>query len=184
MGKHFSPKELDVIHAGAAGKLTAAEICRRLQAARRKLGKQGPHPTAVERALKGKTFQRARVEPRGRKAVLTQLNLRTLDATRKRLIAKAKGEYEVHWGDVIHAARVPTAHRTTAARALSEAGYGIEWRTPRLKPDRSDMDEESGTLDFQAPWMGSGGTRVAHVRQGVLAACATRQLWLHGAAVH
>ena len=121
MGKHFSPKELDVIHAGgAAGKLTAAEICRRLQAARRKLGKQGPHPTAVERALKG-TFQRARVEPRGRKAVLTPRNLRTLDATRKRLIAKAKGEYEVHWGDVIHAARVPTAHRTTAARALSEA---------------------------------------------------------------
>ena len=145
MGKHLSPKELDVIHVGAAGKLTAAEICRRLQAARRKLGKQGPHPTAVERALKGKTFQRARVEPRGRKAVLTQLNLRTLDATRKRLIAKAKGEYEVHWGDVIHAARVPTAHRTTAARALSEAGYGIEWRTPRLKPDRSDMDEEQRT---------------------------------------
>ena len=120
MGKHFSPKELDVIHAGGGA-------------------------TAVERALKGKTFQRARVEPRGRKAVLTQLNLRTLDATRKRLIAKAKGEYEVHWDDVIHAARVPTVHRTTAARALSEAGYGIEWRTPRLKPDRSDMDEEQRT---------------------------------------
>ena len=43
---------------------------------------------------------------------------------------------------------------------------------------------QSCTLDFQASWMGSGGTLVAHVGQGALAACATRQLWLHCAAVH
>ena len=141
MGKHFSPKELDSIHAWKADKISAADIHRRLQAARRKRGESGPHATSVERAFKGATFRRARAEARGRKAVLTPHNLRALDAARKRLISKASGDYEVHWDDVIRAARVPPVHRTTAARALKTVGYDIEWRAPRLKPDRSDMDE-------------------------------------------
>ena len=141
MGKHFSPKELDSIHAWKADKISAADIHRRLQAARRKRGESGPRATSVERAFQGATFRRARVEARGRKAMLTPHNLRALDAARKRLVPKAKCDYEVHWDDVIRAARVPPVHRTTAARALKEAGYDIEWRPPHLKPDRSDMDE-------------------------------------------
>ena len=81
------------------------------------------------------------MESRGRSCALTVHNLRALDKARKKLITEAKGEYEVHWDDVIRAARVPNVHRTTAARALKAAGYDIQWRAPRLKPDRTDLDD-------------------------------------------
>ena len=97
---------------------------------------------AVRRAMQGTTFRRSKVEARGRKRILTSANLRALDNTRKRLIAKADGDYEVHWDDVIRAARVPKVDRTTAAKCLRAAGYDIAWRPPRLKPARQEVDEE------------------------------------------
>ena len=97
---------------------------------------------AVQRALKGSTFKRAKIETRGRKKVLSHANLRALDRARKRLIAKADEEYEVHWDDVIRAARVPHVDRTTAAKSLKAAGYDISWRPPRTKPNRGEIDEK------------------------------------------
>ena len=129
------------MHAWKAKGAAAADIHRRLQAARRKAGVPGPHKASVHRALNGSSFRRGRVESRGRSCALTVHNLRALDKARKKLITEAKGEYEVHWDDVIRAARVPNVHRTTAARALKAAGYDIQWRAPRLKPDRTDLDD-------------------------------------------
>ena len=56
---------------------------------------------------------------------------------------KADGEYEVHWEDIIRAARIPGADRTTVAKNMKEAGYDIKWRHPRLKPARGEIDEEN-----------------------------------------
>ena len=42
---------------------------------------------------------------------------------------------EVHWQDILRAARVKV-HRTTAATAMRKAGYDVQWRRPREKPMR------------------------------------------------
>ena len=149
MGKHFSEAELDAMQKWKADGMGATEVHKRMQRARRRGGMSGPDLTSVRRALKGTPFKRSRVETRGRPRILTQPNVRALESTRRRLISKADGEFEVHWDDVIHAARVPLVHRTTAARNLKEAGYDIQWRTPRLKPARSagDQAQRAGIFD-------------------------------------
>ena len=134
MGKHFSDGELDSMHSLKAKGFTPVEIHRQLQGARRRRRQSGPDLTSVRRALKGATFKRARVETRGGRRILSARNVRSLDAARKRLIDEAKGEKEVHWDDVIEAARVPKVDRTTAAKSMRRAGYDIKWRAPRLKP--------------------------------------------------
>ena len=91
--------------------------------------------------MKGATFKRARVETRGGRRILSARNVRSLDAARKRLIDEAKGEKEVHWDDVIEAARVPKVNRTTAAKSMRRAGYDIRWRAPRLKPGRTPEED-------------------------------------------
>ena len=141
MGKHFADAELDLMFKLKAEKYSVPEIHRQLQAARRRRRKPGPDLTTVRRALKGATFKRSRVEARGARKVLSARNLKTLDATRKRLYKEAMGDHEIHWDDIIRAARVPQVHRTTVARSLNEAGYNIGWHTPRLKPERSTGDE-------------------------------------------
>ena len=117
------------------------EIHLKMQSARRRKRMAGPSLKSVRRALKGQSFKRTGVETRGRKRSLSAVNVRALERTRKVLIKKAEGECEVHWDDVIRAARVPAVHRSTAARALKAAGHNVQRRTPRLKPDRSKMDE-------------------------------------------
>ena len=108
---------------------------------RRKEKRPEPDLTTVRRALRGMTFKRGRSETRGRKRALSAKNLKTLDATRKRLIEKAQSDYEVAWDDVVKSSRVPRVHRTTAAKSLIAAGYDIRARTPRRKPCRTEIDE-------------------------------------------
>ena len=120
---------------------TPVEIHRQLQGARRRRRQSGPDLTSVRRALKGATFKRARVETRGGRRILSARNVRSLDAARKRLIDEAKGEKEVHWDDVIEAARVRKVNRTTAAKSMRRAGYDIKWRAPRLKPERTPEED-------------------------------------------
>ena len=127
MGKQFTACELDLMHQLHAQGASAAEIQRQVAAQRRPRG--GPDLTSVRRALRGRTFKRAKVETRGRPRSLTHINLRALNTARKRLIKKADGEYEVHWDDVIGAARAPGVHRATAARSMNRAGYDIKWRS-------------------------------------------------------
>ena len=95
----------------------------------------------LRRALAGKTFKRSATEARGRKRILSGKNVKALERTRLRLIAKANGEEEVHWDDIVRAARVPRVDRTTASKNLRAAGYDVKWRSPRLKPSRGEADE-------------------------------------------
>ena len=142
MGKHMTALEIGVVHTLKSQGITPVGIHRKLQRARAARGLGGPGVAAVQRALRGATHERSTVETRGRKPKLSSTTLKTLDATRKRLIAKADGQYEVHWEDIIRAARVPFVDRSTAARAMKAAGYDVKWRTPRLKPARSKIDKK------------------------------------------
>ena len=141
MGKHLSPEELDAIQGWKAQGLLASDILRKLKAARRRGRASGPSLKSVRRAMKGHSFKRTGVETRGRKRSLSAVNVRALERARKRLIKNADGDEEVHWSDVIRAARVPAVHRSTAARAVRAAGHNVQRRTPRLKPDRTNVDE-------------------------------------------
>ena len=130
MGKHLSAAELDSVQAWKSQGISTLEIHLRLQRARAAGGGDGPNLSTVRRALRGITHRRGMVETRGRKRSLSPANVRALNAARKRLIAKADGQYEVHWCDIIRAARVPNVDRSTAAKGMKAAGYDIQWRTP------------------------------------------------------
>ena len=142
MGRHLSAKELDDIHVWHAKGVAAMKIHERLEKRRARDGESGPELTTIRKVVKGKTWKRAKVETRGRKPSLSKRNLKSMDAARKRLIAKADSEREVHWKDVIKEARVPKVHVTTAAKSLRKAGYNVKWRPPRKKPYRDEIDEK------------------------------------------
>ena len=78
MGKQFSEVELDQVQAWKAQGMAATDIHERLARARAPARDRGPSLRSVQRALKGTTFRRVRVETRGRKEVLTLANLRAL----------------------------------------------------------------------------------------------------------
>ena len=142
MGSHFTPAELDNIMSWKEGGHTPIEIHARLVKGRKaeKPKRKGPDLTTVRRYIKGKTFKRSAVETRGRKKVLTQKNLQRLDEVRQEMITKVDGERGVHWKDVMRKARIPTADESTVAKRVKEA-FGVQARTPRLKPSRGDIDE-------------------------------------------
>ena len=53
------------------------------------------------------------------------------------LIKKKKGEEYVKWDTIIKKARVPTADRTTAAKAFAKHGIPVKFRPNRQKPQRT-----------------------------------------------
>lgn len=65
-----------------------------------------------------------------------------LNNTRISLIERAKGETEVCWREIQKKARVPSVHRTTAAKTMQSVGYSVKARPPRQKPCRSEIDEQ------------------------------------------
>ena len=146
MGKHFTEKELDRMFMLKAKKgkqaMTPTQIRDALALTRKKQGQPPPDLTSVRRALNGKTHRRGRQETRGAKRKLSAANLRTLNSTRKKLIAKAENAHEVRWQDVIEKAGVPKVDSTTAAKNMKEAGYDIAARKPREKPLRTIEDEK------------------------------------------
>ena len=75
MGKHFTTAEVDLMHQLHTQGVGAAEIQRRMAKQRGPRGKGGPDLTSVRRALRGRTFKRAKVETRGRPRSLTSINL-------------------------------------------------------------------------------------------------------------
>ena len=92
MGKHFSPAELDNIQNWKSKSWTPVQIHAQLTKDRTCTRQRGPDLTTARRFVKGKTFKRSAVETRGRKRVLSDRNLATMDRARDTLITKADGE--------------------------------------------------------------------------------------------
>ena len=145
MGKHLSADELDNIQKWKAAGVATRMIHDRLLKARRRKSKRrgetGPDITTVRRAVRGTSFKRARVETRGAKKILSTANLHALDRARLRLIKKADNDSEVHWEDVMRAARVPKCDPTTVAKNMKVAGLDVCARQPRTKPPHNEIDE-------------------------------------------
>lgn len=143
MAPHLSAAELDLMRQLLARHKSTADIRSRINGGRLRAGIAPVGIDACRRAAKGSTHLLGRAETRGRKKVLGKRAIRAMNKTRKELIKKAKGQYEVHWKDVIKAARVQKVHRTTAKRSFLREGLPVEWRRAREKPMRSaDIEKE------------------------------------------
>lgn len=116
MAPHLSDAELDYVFVLKDKGLAPTAIHKKLVDKRSKKGSKAPSLSRIRRALKGKTYKRGKVETRGRPGIFTLKKLRAMNATRKTLIKKAKGEKEIHWDDVLRASRVQCCPSTLAKR--------------------------------------------------------------------
>jgi hypothetical protein len=101
MAPHLTMAELDQIRAKSGAGKSPVEIHRWLASYRRRKGWMMPNLTNVRKVLRGKSYRVGLNETRGRKEKVSKKTVRKLDGLRKALIKKAKGEKEVHWGDVL-----------------------------------------------------------------------------------
>ena len=141
MAPHWTAQELDKMRGWR--ELTPQEVHQRLKRGRDQRNLATPNIKQVRKAMAGKTFKLGVAETRGAKRKLSKRNVRRLNTVRKDLIKKAKGEREVHWQDIIKAARVPQVSPKTARENLKAAGYDITRRAPRLKPLRTEAHEQA-----------------------------------------
>ena len=134
MAKQLSSVEREQVRRSAGTRATAAEIWKKLKAARAKRSLPPPDLTTIRRFLKGKTHRLDARENRGRVPIYTRQNVLKMEKTRKELIAKADGDWEVHWVDVMKKSRVAKADLTTVARSFAREEIDVRWHTPREKP--------------------------------------------------
>ena len=152
MAPHLSRAELDVVQGMAAKQKAASAILARITGQRARKGVEAPRIGAIERAIAGRTFKRGPKETRGRKPCMTKGHVKALDKTRQRLIKQAKGEREVHWGEIIAKAGIPSVDPTTAARTLRRHGIAVAARPPREKPLRT-AEHESERVRICNTWI-------------------------------
>ena len=79
MGAPFASDELDIIQKLKSEKATPVDIHARLVKDRKRRRQKAPVLTTVRRSLKGDTFKRSGVEPRGRKRLWSAVNFATMD---------------------------------------------------------------------------------------------------------
>ena len=85
---------------------TPTEALSRVNAQREKKGVQAITKSAVHRFCRGLTHKAGAKETRGRKAILSSKDIRTLDKTRRSLIQKANNDYPVTYEKVIEEAGI------------------------------------------------------------------------------
>lgn len=139
MTRHLTTKELDWAQALFAKGWDLTRIRDALQ--KKRHGEPTPTVDNLRHALAGRTHRRSGPERRGRPKKITRIKLRALDKARKALQKESKGMREVTLQMVKKRARVK-ADDTTVARAL-KADLGIQWRSPREKPQRTPQQDEA-----------------------------------------
>ena len=89
--------------------------------------------TTVRRFLKGETFKRSGVEPRGRKRRWSAATLAAMARKSNELLVKTDGVQEMTWEEIIRKLRVPKGDASTAIKHMQKA-FSIKRRHPCLKP--------------------------------------------------
>ena len=142
MAPHLTEEELDFIHCQSAAGKSPIEVHKLIMAKRHRRGVDAPDITNVRKAIKGKTYKRARKETRGRKIKLSKTAATKLNTVRKHMLKKTKNRREVRWVDIQKKARTPKAHRSTVKRSFQRYGIKVAARRPREKPRRTKEQEE------------------------------------------
>ena len=137
MAPHLTDSEINFLFQWKDKGLAPTEIHEKLVHRRAKKQIAAPSLPNLRKVLKGQSYKRGKVETRGRPRTFTLAKLRTINAKRKGIIKKAAGQKEVHWEDIVRAARVK-CDPTTLAKSMRRAGMDVRARKPREKPLRSD----------------------------------------------
>lgn len=145
MAPHLSAVEQDRALQAMARKSTSLQIYDLLERARVRRGIQMVNLTVVRRFLKGATHKRGAKETRDRKRIYSRRNVLTMNAARRKFIQATKGTKQVKWDLIVRKARVPRAHRTTAARAFAREKINVKLRRSREKPQRTEEQEKERT---------------------------------------
>ena len=117
----------------------ASDALRFINLQRAKGGVRPIGKNAVHRFVKGVTHKRGVSEARGRKRVLSKLDVRKLDKARRRLIKIADNEWRVTYKEIVKEAGLTNvACQRVCEEALRERG--INFRPPRRKIQLSDED--------------------------------------------
>ena len=95
MAPHLTPAELDFIHGQEAVGMSPIQLHRALARRRARQGLAAPTLPRFRLALRGISYKRSRKETRGRKAKVSRAAVLKMNAVRKRLIKKAKGQREI-----------------------------------------------------------------------------------------
>ena len=119
MAPQLSQVEREEIRRLAGRGSTPAEILKTLTSLRSKPKLPAPDLTSFRRAMRGKTHRQDVEEACGRPRKHTRRNVLKMEKTRKQLIAKAGGEYGVHWNDV-KGKTLPTKMTVQKCRDLNE----------------------------------------------------------------
>ena len=151
MAPHLSPRELDLIHGWQKQGKTPIEVHGLLARRRARQNVAAPCLPRLRQALRGLTYKRSRKETRGRKKTYSKQWVLKMNAKRKALIKKAKGQREVRWEDVRKGARAPKSHRSTLVRSFRREGLPVEARPPRLKPSRTAQQAKQ-RVDYCKEW--------------------------------
>ena len=143
--KLFSPRQLtvsemtkiDVIMRVEKG--SATDASRQINELRRTAKVKCVHKNTVHRYAGGLTHQRGALEKRGRKRVLSKLDVRRLDQARRRLIKRSANTYRVTYDAIIKEAALP---HSPGNRVCKDAlrNLGVSYKTPRRKFAISDQD--------------------------------------------
>ena len=137
MGKHLNPKEIQLIETKAKTKgVKAKDVIKLITKLRQKKNLPPPSETAVRRILRGETYQRGRVDRRGRQTVFgTQLK-NTVDKVRRKLLKKADNQHRVTWDLIMQEAKLKgKVSDRTVRKHMNKAER--KWRPARAKIDRS-----------------------------------------------
>ena len=137
MAPHLTFAELDFLQEKQRAGKTPIQIHSLLVSQRKRKGIEAPHLTKLRKALKGKTYKRSATETRGRKQLLSRRMVLKMNAVRKTILKK-RPDKELHWSDLVKAARAPKVDRTTVKKAFAREKIPVAARRPREKPQRSE----------------------------------------------
>jgi hypothetical protein len=148
-------------------KCSATDALKQINELRKKAKVKLVHKSTVHRYAGGLTHKRGAVEKRGRKKVLSKLDVRRLDQWRRRLVKRADNTYRVTYKEVIKEAALP---QKPGHRVCKEAlrNLGVSYKAPRRKISVSAQDAKK-RWDVAKVWMKRRSTYCACIcrQQGV-----------------
>ena len=130
---------------------TPMEAWREINKARQKAKQKPLEHSAVYRYVRGETHERGAVETRGRKRALSKSDVRSLQATRRRLIKEADSEERVTYADIMENS---TLENLPSQKVVEEAlrADGVSFKPPRKKI-QIDADDAKLRLAVAKKWI-------------------------------
>ena len=117
------------------------EVLKEINKSRKKAKVKPLEHTAIYRYIGGQTFARGAKETRGRKRSLSQSDVRSLQATRRKLIQEADGEERITYKDIMDNSVLEALPSQDVVEKALRAD-GVRYRKPREKIQIDEADAQ------------------------------------------